>query len=166
MEPVIWSNSKGDIKPGQIAILPGSLSKGFEYLEGRFVLVSDQELFGTQKRKTRVKKKRKKLDPFTDLKAGSLVVHENHGIGRYLGIEKLTVNDQEKDYLLIQYAGTDRLYIPTDQMDVIQPYLGMDEKLPKLSKLGGAEWQKVRNKARESVKAVCCQGSNHGVCLF
>ena len=80
LEAVIWSNSKGDIKPGQIAILPGSLSKGFEYLEGRFVLVSDQELFGTQKRKTRVKKKRKKLDPFTDLKAGSLVVHENHGI--------------------------------------------------------------------------------------
>ncbi len=152
LETVIWSDSKGDIKPGQIAILPGSLSKGFEYMEGQFVLVSDKELFGTQKQRTKAKKKRRKLDPFTDLKVGSLVVHENHGIGKYLGIEKLTVNGQERDYLLIRYAGTDRLYIPTDQMDLIQPYMGMDDKLPRLSKLGGTEWQKARNRARESVK--------------
>ena len=69
-----------------------------------------------------------------------------------MGIEKLTVNGQERDYLLIRYAGTDRLYIPTDQMDLIQPYLGMDDKPPRLSKLGGNEWQKARKKVKESVK--------------
>lgn len=152
LEALILSEAEGDILPGQIAIVPGSLSKGFEYTDGRFVLISDQELFGSRKRKTRPRPKRKKLDPFTDLKAGSYVVHENHGIGKYLGIEKLTVNGQERDYLLIRYAGTDRLYIPTDQMDLIQPYLGMDDKPPKLSKLGGNEWQKARKKVKESVK--------------
>mgnify|MGYP001437816159 CR=1 FL=1 len=152
LEALVTENIYGDVKPGQVVIVPASLSKGFEYLDGRFVLVSDQEIYGTQKRKTSVKKKGKKLDPFTDLKIGSLVVHENHGIGKYLGIEKLTVNGQERDYLLIKYAGTDRLYIPVDQMDLIQPYIGMDEKEPRLSKLGGSEWQKTKSRVRESVK--------------
>lgn len=150
LEAIIWSN--GEVLPGQTAIVPGSLSKGFEYMEGRFVLISDRDLYGRQKRKTKVKRKSKKLDPFTDLKVGSLVVHENHGIGKYLGIKKLTVHGQERDYLLIRYAGTDRLYIPTDQMDLIQPYMGMDDKPPRLSRLGGSEWQKARNRVRESVK--------------
>ncbi|MGI6526734.1 MAG: transcription-repair coupling factor [Caldicoprobacterales bacterium] len=152
LEAVIRSDARGEIAKGQIVIAPGSLSKGFEYTEGRFVLVGDKDIHGTQKRSTRAKKRKRKLDPFTDLKTGSLVVHENHGIGKYLGIEKLTVNGQERDYLLIRYAGTDRLYIPTDQMDLIQPYIGMDEKAPRLSKLGGSEWQKARSRVRESVK--------------
>ena len=71
---------------------------------------------------------------------------------KVFGHRKLTVNGQERDYLLIRYAGTDRLYIPTDQMDLIQPYLGMDDKPPRLSKLGGNEWQKARKKVKESVK--------------
>ncbi|HHY81821.1 MAG TPA: transcription-repair coupling factor [Clostridiales bacterium] len=152
LEALISESIHGDIQPGQIVIVPASLSKGFEYLEGRFVLVSDQEIYGTQKRKTVIKRKGKKLDPFTDLKTGSLVVHENHGIGRYMGIEKLTVNGQERDYLLIKYAGTDKLYIPADQMELIQPYVGMDDKAPRLSKLGGNEWQKTKNRVRNSVK--------------
>jgi len=153
LEVLLLPNATGDILPGQIAAVSGSLSKGFEYTEGRFVLISDHELFGTQKRKAKPKSsRRKKLDPFTDLKVGSYVVHENHGIGKYMGVEKLTVDGQERDYLLIRYAGTDKLYIPTDQMDLIQPYLGMDDKPPKLSKLGGSEWQKARKRVKESVK--------------
>jgi transcription-repair coupling factor (superfamily II helicase) len=152
LEALVRPEMDADIHPGQITIIPGTLSKGFEYMEGRFVLVSDQEIYGVQKKRTIAKKKAKKLDPFTDLKTGSFVVHENHGIGRYLGIEKLTVNGQERDYLNVQYAGTDKLYIPTDQMDLIQPYVGMDDKSPKLSKLGGSEWQKTKSKVRESVR--------------
>lgn len=152
VEAVIQSDAGGEIPKGQVIIAPGSISKGFEYTEGRFVLVGDKDIHGTQKRSTKAKKHRRKLDPFTDLKTGSLVVHENHGIGKYLGMEKLTVNGQERDYLLIRYAGTDRLYIPTDQMDLIQPYVGMEEKAPRLSKLGGSEWQKARSRVRESVK--------------
>ena len=138
--------------PGQVVLMPGSLSKGFEYTDARFVLVSDQEIYGVHKKKLPVSRRGKKLDPFTDLKPGGYVVHENHGIGRYLRIEKLTVDGRHKDYLHVQYAGTDKLYIPTDQMDLIQPYIGMDDKAPKLSKLGGSEWQKAKMKVRASVK--------------
>ena len=152
LEVQIGVESKNEIYPGQIITLPGSLSKGFEYTEGRFVLISDQEIYGTQKHKTVAKKKGKKLDPFTDLKTGDLVVHENHGIGRYLGTKKLTAGGQERDYLLIKYAGTDKLYIPTDQMDLIQPYIGGEANMQRLSKLGGTEWQKTKARVRESVK--------------
>ncbi|NLA84854.1 MAG: transcription-repair coupling factor, partial [Clostridiales bacterium] len=152
LDTVVWTHMPEDVPPGQIAIVPGNLSKGFEYTEGRFVLISEQEMFKTQKRKKASKARKNKLDSFVDLKVGSLVVHENHGIGRYMGIEKLKVNDQERDYLLIQYAGTDRLYIPTDQMELIQPYVGGEESTPRLSKLGGTEWQKTKARVRESVK--------------
>lgn len=149
---LLSTNADIVIKPGQTIIMPGTLSKGFEYVEGRFALIADRDIFGVQKYRSKARKSKSKLDPFTDLKKGDLVVHENHGIGRYLGLEKMTVNGVERDYLHVQYAGTDRLYIPTDQMDIIQPYIGMDERRPKLSKLGGNQWQRAKAKARQSVK--------------
>lgn len=149
---LLSSNADIEIKPGQTIIMPGTLSKGFEYVEGRFALIADRDIFGVQKYRSKARKSKSKLDPFTDLNKGDLVVHENHGIGRYLGLEKMTVNGVERDYLHVQYAGTDRLYIPTDQMDIIQPYIGMDERRPKLSKLGGNQWQRAKAKARQSVK--------------
>ncbi len=152
LEAVVCPKMEGNILPGQIVIVPKSLRKGFEYPEGHFVLVSDQEIYGVRRKKAPAGKKKKKLDPFTDLKVGSYVVHENHGIGRYLGIKKMTVNGQERDYLDVRYAGTDRLYIPTDQMDLIQPYVGMEGRHPGLSRLGGSEWQRTRARVRESVK--------------
>lgn len=152
LDAIIRSNAEGDIQPSQVVIVHGSLSKGFEYIEGHFVLISDQEIYGVQKRKMIAKKRSRKLDPFTDLKIGNYVVHENHGIGKYLGIEKLVVNGLDRDYLHVQYAGTDKLYIPTDQMDLIQPYIGVDDKTPRLSKLGGSEWQKAKGKVSQSVK--------------
>ena len=146
---------EGEVLAGQVVIVPGTVSKGFEYPDGKFVLVSDREIYGVSKRKNqakRSKKKGKKLDVFTDLKIGDYVVHENHGIGKYLGIKTLVVNGQKRDYLYIKYSGTDKLYVPTDQMDLIQPYIGLDDKEPRLSKLGGAEWQKTKNKVRQSIK--------------
>lgn len=146
------------VQPGQVALIPGTLSKGFEYIDAKFVIVSDKEIYGVQrKRQSMPKKSRRKLDPFTDLKVGDYVVHESHGIGKYLGIEKLVVDGQKRDYLLIQYAGTDRLYIPTDQMDMIQPYIGMGETRPKISKLGGVEWQKAKAKATQSAKKLAAE---------
>ncbi len=152
IEATVSRTSLERLSPGQVIVIPGTLSKGFEYTESHFVLVSDQEIYGAHKRKVLSKKRTRKLDPFTDLKVGSYVVHENHGIGRYLGIEKLTVSGKHKDYLHVQYGGTDKLYIPTDQLDLIQPFIGMDDRAPKLSKLGGAEWQKAKTKVQASVK--------------
>ena len=145
---------EGTILERQIVVLAESISAGFEYPEGRFALVSDKEIYGVGKDKKARKapSKKSKLDPFTDLKVGDYVVHETHGIGKYLGIETLVVNNQKRDYLNIKYSGTDRLYIPTDQVDVIQPYIGVDDKPPKLSKLGGTEWQRTKNKVRQSVQ--------------
>jgi len=155
IEASIKKQLEGEVLPGQVIIVPGSISKGFEYPDGKFVLVSDSEIYGISKRRSQVrrsKKKRNKLEAFTDLKIGDYVVHENHGIGKYLGIETLVVNGQKRDYLYIKYAGSDKLYVPTDQMDLIQPYIGVDDKEPRLSKLGGAEWQKTKNKVRQSIK--------------
>lgn len=155
IEATLQEDIYAELLPGQVIIVPGSISKGFEYPEGRFVLVSDHEIYGVTKRKTKSKPskvKRKKLETFTDLKVGDYVVHENHGIGKYLGIQTLVVNGQKRDYLYIKYSGTDKLYVPTDQMDLIQPYIGMDDKQPRLSKLGGTEWQKTKNKVRQSIK--------------
>ena len=86
------------------------------------------------------------------MRIGDYVVHETHGIGKYLGIKTLVVDGQKRDYLNIKYAGTDRLYIPADQMDLIQPYIGMGDGTPRLSKLGGAEWQRTKNKVRQSIQ--------------
>lgn len=153
LEVVIQDNMDGRILPGQVICVPGSISKGFEYVDGKIVMVSDTEVYGFSKKRAPTRKRRRRsIDPFTDLKVGDYVVHENHGIGRYLGIEKLTVGGQRRDYLNIQYSGSDTLYVPTDQMETIQPYIGMEDGRPKLSKLGGSEWQRTKAKARESAK--------------
>ncbi|WP_252228654.1 transcription-repair coupling factor [Caldicoprobacter algeriensis] len=145
-------NMEGEFQPGQVVVAPGILSHGFEYLDARFVVISDREIYGVQRRRVQPRKKARKLESFMDLKVGDYVVHENHGIGKYLGIKTLVVDGQKKDYLYIKYAGTDKLYVPTDQLDLIQPYIGMGDEPPKLSKLGGAEWQRTKNRVRQSVQ--------------
>ncbi|HZJ58306.1 MAG TPA: transcription-repair coupling factor [Clostridia bacterium] len=154
IEATFSPGAEGHIMPGQIMVLSGNISGGFEYPQGKFAVISHNEIFGTMKhrRKSKAPSGKGKLDPFTDLKIGDFVVHEAHGIGKYLGIETLVINDQKRDYLNIKYGGTDRLYIPTDQVDIIQPYIGMDQKEPRLSRLGGAEWQRAKTKARQSVQ--------------
>lgn len=152
IEMVIREDLKGHLLPGKVIGVPGSLAKGFEYVDGKFVVVSDREVHGFSKSRTPAKKKRRKIDPFTDLKVGDYVVHENHGIGKYLGIEKLTIDGKRRDYLNIQYSGSDTLYVAIDQMETIQPYIATGDVKPKLYKLGGSEWQKTKAKARQSAK--------------
>ncbi len=151
-ELLLRYDMEGELLPGQVVGIPGSISKGFEYVDGKFVIISDREVYGFSRKKRPAKRKRQSIDPFTDLKVGDYVVHENHGIGKYLGIEKLTVGGQRRDYLNIQYSGSDTLYVPTDQMDTIQPYIAMGDGKPRLSKLGSSDWQKTKARARESAK--------------
>ncbi len=154
IQAVFTTDRDREMQPGQVIILPGTLSKGFEYPDIRYALISDQEIFGVQKKRTRVKGKKsgQKIDVFTDLKVGDYVVHENHGIGVYVGIEKLVVEGKSRDYLHIRYAAGDKLYVPTDQMDMIQRYIGIEGKEPRLSKLGGTEWTRTKKKVKESIK--------------
>ena len=116
--------------------------------------ISEKDLGGTVPgaASPRRKKKGKLITSFVDLKTGDYVVHETHGIGQYLGMERLSVDGVERDYLQIRYEGTDKLYIPTDQMDLLQKYIGNGDHAPKVNRLGGKEWKHTKEKVRGSVR--------------
>ena len=147
----IRDSAEGSQEKGQVLIIGAPLPKGFEYPEAGLVAVGEQELFDVRSKKTRGRK-RKAIESFTDLRPGDYVVHESHGIGKYVGVETLSVAGQKRDYLHIKYAGTDKLFIPTGQMDLLQPYIGPGERKPALSRLGGNEWTRAKQRARESVQ--------------
>ena len=135
---------------GTLLVLKTTLPRGFRLPGSRLTVLSQEELFGKQQ--THRKQKKSGLK-FSDLTVGDYVVHEAHGIGRFVGVEQLTVQNSTRDYLLLVYKGGDKLYIPTDQLDRIQKYMGAGEEgTPNLSKLGGGEWQQKVSKARTAAK--------------
>lgn len=112
------------------------------------------------------------INVFTDLKPGDYVVHEVHGIGRYIGIKTIEMDGVHKDYLEIHYAGKDILYVPTDQLSLLQRYIGNEGDTPKLQKMGGSDWQKTRAKAQKSItdwqknsSPSMPSGKSSGLCL-
>ncbi len=132
----------------------GELSSGLITHEGRLAFITEEELFGKGVRhrpqpKTRVAKFLSSLD---DLQEGDLVVHVHHGISRYQGLRRLSVQDFESDYLLLQFAGTDTLYVPLERLSEIQPYHGVDQRTPKLDKLGGTSWARTKAKVKKSIE--------------
>lgn len=141
------------IEKGSIIVTKGKLSKGFQYQLINFAVFSDRELFGdgTQKRKNKKKKKGTAIQSFTDLKVGDYVVHDNHGIGIFRGIEKIIIEGINKDYIKISYSDGGNLFVPVNQMDMVQKYIGNDAAKPKLNKLGGQEWAKAKTKVRAAV---------------
>ncbi|HLS52590.1 MAG TPA: DEAD/DEAH box helicase, partial [Tissierellaceae bacterium] len=144
----------GRIKSGQLFITIGSLKKGFEYVDNKLIVISDKEIFGAQKKKRGRSKKRKdqKVLNIADLNVGDYIVHENHGIGRYEGIEQLDIQGIKKDYLTIRYRDQDKLYIPIDQMNLIQKYVGSDAAKPRINRLNSGEWQRTKGRARKAVE--------------
>ncbi len=138
---------------GTITIIPGGLSRGFEYPLIRTVVISDKEIFGSKRHKRRRFKvdKKDKISNFTDISVGDFVVHQNHGIGQYVGIERLTVEGTQKDYLKLLYKGGDYLYVPCDQLSYIYKHTSNDLGKVKLNNLGGQEW----NRAKQKVKLSC-----------
>lgn len=140
-------------------ILDGNLQAGFEIPSVRLVVISEGELFTQKQRKARKIDKKlenaERIKSYQELKVGDYVVHVNHGIGKYVGIGTLEINGIHKDYIHILYAGGDKLSVPIDQIDLIQKYVGADEgKEPKVYKLGGTEWSKVKSKARSAVQDI------------
>ena len=96
-----------------------------------------------------------KITHLDDLKMGDYVVHLNHGIGRYMGVERLKVQDVERDYLIIKYADDGKLYIPVEQFDLLQKYTVEEGAAPRVNKLGGSEWQRTKSKVKASVEQLC-----------
>ncbi len=143
---------KRELIPCEQLIVGETVARGFEYPELKLVVLSEAELYGaSQKKKGASHKKRPQL-AFSELSVGDLVVHELHGVGRFVGVTTLEVGGVARDYLHLVYAAGDKLYIPTDQLDRVQKYIGGDEVAVRLSHLGTGEWQRTVSKTRESVK--------------
>jgi len=143
------------VQEGEIMVSYGHVAEGYEYPMLKFMVISETDIFGRKKKK----KKRKtyegqKILNFAELKVGDYVVHENHGLGIYQGIEKIEIDKVSKDYMKISYAAGGNLYIPATQLDLIQKYASADAKKPKLNRLGGQEWHKTKTKVRGAVKEI------------
>ncbi|MEB8123045.1 transcription-repair coupling factor [Staphylococcus xylosus] len=141
---------------GSAIITEGSLSEGFELPYMQLVVVTERELFKSKQKKKPKQQKTltnaEKIKSYQDLKVGDYIVHVHHGVGRYLGVETLEVGGVHKDYIKLQYKGTDQLFVPVDQMDQVQKYVASEDKTPRLNKLGGSEWKKTKAKVQQSVE--------------
>lgn len=161
MEKGIFSTYKDSIdkiEAGEVVITFGNLLRGFDYPELELSIISDKDIFGETRRKRSGKAVRKKgvakITSFAELKPGDYVVHANHGIGVYKGIKQMAAGGSTRDYLDIVYDKGDKLYVPVDQLDLVQKYIGSEGNSPKINKLGGAEWQKAKAKARKSINEI------------
>lgn len=143
-----------NVLPGQAVVMARPLKTGVVFNSFKMVLLTDKEIYGAEAGRKYRKRgpKERVIKSFSELSEGDLVVHETHGIGRYLGLEQLTVDSHKRDYLKIKYSGDDNLYIPVEQMDMLQKYIGGAEDAAKLSKLGGSEWKKAKAKVRKSIE--------------
>ena len=143
-------------KPGELRITVGALSAGCEWPALKLAVLTEGQLTAPTQKKLKLKKdsNRQKLQSYTDLSPGDLVVHTHHGIGRFAGIQRMPVDGVEKDYIKIDYAGGDCLYVPVIQLDLVSKYIGggEDQERTRLNKLGGTEWAKQKTKARKAAK--------------
>ncbi len=147
--------------PGECAVAVGSLSAGLEYPQIKLAVLADTQIARSGQRPVRRRRALPagaRLGSYEDLSVGDLVVHETYGIGRFAGIFKMPVDGAEKDYVKICYAGTDSLYVPATQLDLVTKYIGAGEDAPvKLSKLGGADWTRARSRAKAAAKQMAGQ---------
>ncbi|PLR93300.1 transcription-repair coupling factor [Bacillus sp. T33-2] len=150
-------NRQQMLSPGKAQIGAGSLNTGFELPIQKIAVITEEELFN---KKVKQPPRRQKLSnaerikSYSELRIGDYVVHVNHGIGKYLGIETLLINGVHKDYLNIRYQGTDQLYVPVEQIDLVQKFVGSEGKEPKIYKLGGSDWKRVKSKVQSSVQNI------------
>lgn len=143
---------ENNIPDQNIEFLIGNISRGSEFYEEKLVYISEFDIFGKTKTvKRRRASSKEKAVFFSELKPGDYIVHENHGIGLFKGMEQVVVEGEKKDYLLIQYAGTDRLFVPVDQMGFLQKYVGAEGIKPKINKLSGGDWKATKAKAKLAI---------------
>ncbi|MCE5281525.1 MAG: hypothetical protein LLG93_05420, partial [Deltaproteobacteria bacterium] len=144
----------GDEVPAGLFLRDGRVSGGVRLAGMRLVILAEEEIFGKKALRRRVRPAREGyfLKSFGELSAGDFVVHTEHGIGRYQGLQKLAVNGIENDFLLIAYQDQDRLYLPVERIDQIQRYIGPDGFVPKVDRLGGTSWEAVKERVKTSVR--------------
>lgn len=135
------------------AVFAGSLTNGFYFWDQKWLLLTESDIFGMQKKRRLVKTKGKgpSLNYFSDIKVGDYVVHDIQGIGRYMGVETIEVNGAHRDYLQLQYAKGDKLHVPVEQVGLLHKYVGNEGTPPKLSNMGRKDWQKTTRKAQKAI---------------
>ena len=146
-----------DVLPGQILVIHGNLHRGFEYPLIKFVFITEGDMFGVEKKKRKRKKTNYEgqgIRSFSELSVGDYVVHEEHGLGIYRGIEKVERDKVTKDYIKIEYGDGGNLYLPATRLESIQKYSGADGRKPKLNKLGGGEWAKTKSRVKGAVQEI------------
>lgn len=138
---------------GKVKLVEGSLTAGMEFTDKKVCYIWEGDVFGGSRKSRRKRKKSRgeQIKSFADVQTGDYVVHESHGIGKFTGIEQLVVQGVKKDYLKVKYAGEDSLYIPVDQLGMLQKYVGGDGVAPRLNKLSGSEWKQTKAKARAAI---------------
>lgn len=128
------------------------MDHGFRFWDEEWLLLTENDIFGMQKRKRlHTKNQGQQLQYFSDIKAGDYVVHKVHGIGRYIGVENVEVDGIHRDYLLLAYAGDDKLYVPVEQVGMLHKYVGSEGSVPRLSKMGGNDWKRTTAKAAKAI---------------
>jgi len=143
-------------EPGATFICLGRVSCGFVWPTERLAVLSDEEIFGIRhlRRAKPVAKARTQLLNLQELKQGDLIVHDEHGIGQYDGLQKLTVEGARNDFLVLRYHGGDTLYLPVDRMGLVQKYMGVEGHGPPLDKLGGKSWERVKARVKRSAEKI------------
>ena len=155
--PGAVNTSVRKVRPGEILVTYGNLHRGFEYPLLKFVFITEGDMFGVERKRKRRKKTNyqgKAIQSFTELSVGDYVVHEEHGLGIYKGIEKVERDKVIKDYIKIEYGDGGNLYLPATRLESIQKYAGAEAKKPKLNKLGGTEWNKTKTRVRGAVQEI------------
>ena len=149
--PRTWKRGNG----GRVVVADGAIDAGFELTAAGVVLLGDAELFGHPARRQKLKAVKEGV-PITeaDLKVGEYFVHAHHGIGQYLGLEHIVVNEVGRDFMALKYAGADRLYVPVEMMHLVRRYVAGDGAPPALSKMGGSDWARTRSRVREAVEKI------------
>lgn len=141
-----------NLESGKVNVMHGDLGHGFRFWSENWVFIAENDLFGQQKKKRlHSKHQGQQFQYFSDIKVGDYVVHRVHGIGRYVGVENVIVGGMHRDYLLLHYAGDDKLYVPVEQVGMLHKYIGNDGTVPRLSKMGGKDWKKTTEKAAKAI---------------
>ena len=152
--PSANSRRKCNRRDGKVQILTGEISRGFRLAEEGLIVIAEEEIFGKRIKRRGISEARKKqiMTSLAELKPGDYMVHLDFGVGVYRGLHSRLTEGGEGDFLLLEYAGGDKLYLPVDRINLVQRYIGAEGVEPRVDRLGGASWDKAKAKAREAVQ--------------
>ena len=143
-----------ELREGMATLVEGTLLNGFELPNAKLVVITEKDIFGRQKKRLARVSREERITHFREINVGDYVVHVQYGIGKYCGVETKEIDGIKRDYLYIQYGGEDKLFVPTDQVSLLQKYIGKEGEVPRLHKIGSSSWSRTKSKVQSSVKDI------------